>query len=756
MGPALNSAAPQNTGGASLAAGTYFYVVVAMFSAQDSMASLEISAVVAGSNNSAYLVWATVPGAVGYKIYRSTASGQYANTLIQTILNGAISNFLDTGYLAQSGSPVAFQLKITGQVSPAGAYQVGVFLSSQGNQAKQIDAVNTDVNGNFSFAFNPTNGTNEVYATVSGQRSESVYVNSYNLHLFLEMVAQEMLNNFQPALQESWITPQLYPSQDLFSETTIQSSDIDFQNAWGILTSVVNDPSIASQYRALVQAMVLSYRKATTFQALLDIFNNFQTNPNKNGIVFYDKSCGFRLGKTYLNFSVTRSAPNVPSTTFAWTGGLVNFKNKKRYVQAGSYWIANSFGILPSSVFVYLDGTYDANGYWIVKFDLEYLNMPYSLPVNLPNNSKVLVLVLTNQVNDIIDIGGNGAITSLSGPNGIGNGPYMCGPDFISRRARLNGRGYKYSRFLIYMDDLISDAPAVIQSIENLYSDMKPAKMTILFGDEQGKPPIFEELTLPNKKVSFIACDSTGYMYVSVIDSISLVRSIEKLNPDGSFNSTFLNLGYSDIHGVLYANNLIYVAYGSPGTVSVYNLAGTHQFDLATAPTSWNGIGGIAADAVGNIYTTSYESPNVLTYHNGLTGAFIQEAGLSGFGNMAGITVDPDSGNLYIVDQYGGHNDIRVFGALPVAPYFLFSFGSGVLTAPYQITIDPLGRIYVSDFESNQIAVFDRNGNLRFLILAPNTNELEGMTFSNNELFVCGNLYLDIFAYQNPNTFEEI
>ena len=153
MGPVLNSAVPAVTGGASLATGSHYYVVVAMFADEDSMASLEVKTVVSGANNSANLTWSAVVGAVGYKVYRTETSGFYVNSLIRVINNGATTTFTDTGYLLQDGTPVAFQLQITGQVTPAGSYQVAIFLSRQGNAAQQIDTINTDANGKFAFNF---------------------------------------------------------------------------------------------------------------------------------------------------------------------------------------------------------------------------------------------------------------------------------------------------------------------------------------------------------------------------------------------------------------------------------------------------------------------------------------------------------------------------------------------------------------------------------------------------------------------------
>lgn len=714
MGPVLNAAVPQTNVGASLALGTYFYVVAATFADnRDSMASLEVSSVLTGTKNSAALKWATVPGATGYKVYRATASGQYANTLIQTIVGGAISTFLDTGYLVQTGTPVAFQLQIKGQVTPAGTYQVNVFLSSQGKQAKQIDTIGTDATGKFAFDFSPQGGTSEVYVTVSGQgRSASVYVNAYNIHLFLEMIAEEMLNNWQETIRRSWITPQLYPGRDLFSSATIQSSDIDFQNAWGVLTSVVNDASIANQYRALVQAMVLSYRKATTLDALLDVFNQFQTATDLHWIVFYDvDNTAFRLGNGALKFSVTRSGPSVPSLTFEWNGGLVSFNKKQAYLPDGSYTISGS--ILPRYVFVYVDGTLDANGYLKWWIDPE-ISLGHNLaPQHLAENVKVLAVVHTNGIDDITDIAGNCALTSLSGPNGPGYGPYLCGPTFISRRARLNGRQYKYSRFLMYMPNLISQVPVVIQSVKNLLSDMKPAKMTILFGSEY-LPKFVSSFSTGSYGPKSLTQDPAGYTYVCDESN----GKIQKYNPDGTYNSVFVSV--TSPYHVMYYNNLIYVAWnpggGSPGEVSVYDLTGAHQFDFSGGSTPGL-LGGMAADSLGNVYVLDYIYTFV-RYYNGATGAYINKfAYVNNTGyliNSGGIAIDPITGNLYIVDANGGQHFVQVWSPYPGAPAHLFDFGTSDLFEPFDIAIDSTGLFHVADAGHNAIKVFDALGVLRY------------------------------------------
>jgi hypothetical protein len=104
---------PSTTGG-SIGAGTYYYAVTATdFGGGETTRSFESRGVVTtGSTSSVSLKWRPVPGATGYKLYRTTSSGTYSTpALITTIsainsstVSGTIS-YTDTAASASSGAP---------------------------------------------------------------------------------------------------------------------------------------------------------------------------------------------------------------------------------------------------------------------------------------------------------------------------------------------------------------------------------------------------------------------------------------------------------------------------------------------------------------------------------------------------------------------------------------------------------------------------------------------------------------------------
>jgi hypothetical protein len=106
---------PSTTGG-SLAAGTYYYVVTATdFGGGETTRSFESRGVVTtGSTSSISLKWRPVPGATGYKVYRTTASGNYGSpSLIATISSANAStvlteiSYIDTAAATSAGAPPA-------------------------------------------------------------------------------------------------------------------------------------------------------------------------------------------------------------------------------------------------------------------------------------------------------------------------------------------------------------------------------------------------------------------------------------------------------------------------------------------------------------------------------------------------------------------------------------------------------------------------------------------------------------------------
>src|SRR6185437_6324093 len=96
--PTITSSATATTGG-TLAAGTYYYKVTAYSNLGESLASNEISQATTGAASTVTLSFAAVPNAIGYRIYRSTASG--IETLVATIpAQGFAGSLIDTGTAA--------------------------------------------------------------------------------------------------------------------------------------------------------------------------------------------------------------------------------------------------------------------------------------------------------------------------------------------------------------------------------------------------------------------------------------------------------------------------------------------------------------------------------------------------------------------------------------------------------------------------------------------------------------------------------
>lgn len=90
------------SGGGSFSAGTYFWVLTAVSSAGETIASNETTSAV-GVNGSVVFTWTTVPAAVSYKLYRGTATGA-ENALIATLGSG-VTTTSDTGTSGSAASP---------------------------------------------------------------------------------------------------------------------------------------------------------------------------------------------------------------------------------------------------------------------------------------------------------------------------------------------------------------------------------------------------------------------------------------------------------------------------------------------------------------------------------------------------------------------------------------------------------------------------------------------------------------------------
>lgn len=90
--------------GGALTAGTYKYYITALnANPGETTVSNEVTVTTAAGNLTAALTWAAVPGATGYKVYRTAAGGATNTELLLTTL-GVVTSFNDTAVGAPSGA----------------------------------------------------------------------------------------------------------------------------------------------------------------------------------------------------------------------------------------------------------------------------------------------------------------------------------------------------------------------------------------------------------------------------------------------------------------------------------------------------------------------------------------------------------------------------------------------------------------------------------------------------------------------------
>lgn len=95
-----------STGGSLTSGTTYYYTMTATNAAGQTTQATQVSYAASGTNLTAVLTWTAVPGATGYKIYRSTTSGSFgSSTLLTTIGSGSTVTYSDTGISTSSGTP---------------------------------------------------------------------------------------------------------------------------------------------------------------------------------------------------------------------------------------------------------------------------------------------------------------------------------------------------------------------------------------------------------------------------------------------------------------------------------------------------------------------------------------------------------------------------------------------------------------------------------------------------------------------------
>ena len=461
----LISAVPQSTGG-GLTPGRYYYVLSQQIPGADEFFSNEIAVDVVSPNDSVWLTYQGIYGVGSYTAYRSTVSGDYSNAVTISGMSGLSGGVQDDG------------VNWTGNRQlPPPVYPVQLFAAHGLGDFSLFAQGMPDQFGHYAIPVQLPYGRNEIYAQLPMPdpiRTASVFVNSYNFHLFFEMVSDEMKNYWQEYVEQAHADVHLGSVQDLFDSNTREASDDAFAKYWGTMTGLPKTYSINNtQYRAMVISLLRSYREATTLAGLVSVYNLFQSVAGSSqGIVQLNSPnvSGWRLG-TALKFQTVRTPPN-PTLTYTWTGANVAMFGKRHYIAPGTATMSGS----GNAVVVYVDGTLDSNGYLAVQ----HVNItmgPNNIPSGVPTNAFVLAVVFVSG-GDIVRIFGQGWVkdSSVAADDSV-----KLGPAFLPDTARLGYQGFWDTRVLVRMDNFLNTADSVLKdACLQAFKDVKPARDTVL------------------------------------------------------------------------------------------------------------------------------------------------------------------------------------------------------------------------------------------------------------------------------------
>jgi len=99
-------AAPVAVAGGTLAAGAKYWVITSVNANGETTVSNQETLTIAGSNNTADLSWAYVPGALSYNVYRSTVTGVFTTpALVANVPASPTPTYSDTGTAVGAGAP---------------------------------------------------------------------------------------------------------------------------------------------------------------------------------------------------------------------------------------------------------------------------------------------------------------------------------------------------------------------------------------------------------------------------------------------------------------------------------------------------------------------------------------------------------------------------------------------------------------------------------------------------------------------------
>lgn len=102
----VQAAASAVAGGSLVDTTQYYWVITAINQNGETVKSNQQTLVIAAPNQTAHLSWAQIPGATGYKVYRSTVTNTYTTpALVTTITGGSTLTYNDTGTAVGAGAP---------------------------------------------------------------------------------------------------------------------------------------------------------------------------------------------------------------------------------------------------------------------------------------------------------------------------------------------------------------------------------------------------------------------------------------------------------------------------------------------------------------------------------------------------------------------------------------------------------------------------------------------------------------------------
>lgn len=488
--PVINSIAETNTPSADLSPGTYYYTLVGVTAYGETMIAREMSVIITAPNNSAVLSWSGVPSATAYRIFRSATSGNYSNTFVAEVVG---SSFTDTGYATQLGYPLASLLKVTGAVTPVGIYEVKLMVRNREENEVYTSMAETTSkpDGTFEFTVSLPRGENELYALVSNENSARIFVNVYNLHLYFEAIANELLNFWQEMVEQGRANTFIDPTQNMFDSNYRYPTDKALREAWGDMLDAFRPSTYTTdEYRIMLKGILEAHSKATTFAAIKKVFEMFQNSPDYRRIVFFGKgSYHFKIGERFAFKAVRTFGVGNPTLDYEWTGGNLYFNGQRGYIPGGTGSLVMTGAASYNHVF-YIDGDRDSDGYFVIKSIVSpwnNLGFVSALPVGV----KVLAMFKTTN-DDIVQINGMNFIGSYSTIPTY-NGPFHVGPSFITNCARIMSERHRGSRFMVYFNSVFGSGyltdPEYGQKVDmiiKILKAVKPAKTTIGFGSSPG------------------------------------------------------------------------------------------------------------------------------------------------------------------------------------------------------------------------------------------------------------------------------